>query len=269
MGKPLVFGLITVLAFTFSSAVQAQRGGAVSGGAHALAPAHAAAPARIGSAPRSGHVFTNVRLNGKHSSPRRLGIGSGPRTLYGSTSSVSRSSLPALGGLGFDCENLGCSSRNLGVEALIDPATAANLALAARFHRLGNLTGAYLLTGGYGGVPIGYDEPESDYQDQDAGPAPAPQQPQIIVIQQPAPAARPAEAESAPAAEAPLPDVGDFTLLLKNGGEISAVAFTRRNDQLVYITREGNRRTVRVADIDAAATIKLNEDRGTPLKLSI
>jgi hypothetical protein len=188
--------------------------------------------------------------------------------LYGPNSSLSRNTLPAFGGSGFDCENLGCSSgSNLGVEALINPSTAANLALAARFHRIGNLTGAYLLTGYGGGYPVAYDEPEADNQDQ--GPAPAQQQPQIIVIQQPAPAARPAEAESAPAAEAPLPDVGDFTLLLKNGGEISAVAFTRRNDQLVYITREGNRRTVRVADIDVAATTKLNEDRGTPLKLSI
>jgi hypothetical protein len=261
MGKPLAFGLITVLAFTFSPAARAQRGGSVGG-------AHASAPARFTSSPRSGHVFTNVRLNAKTSpAGRRSGFSSGSRALfYGPNSSLSRNTLPALGGLGFDCENLGCSSgSNLGVEALINPSTAANLALAARFHRIGNLTGAYLLTGYGGGVPIAYDEPQADNQDQEP---PQQQQPQIIVIQQPAPPAR-AEADLAPAAEAPLPDVGDFTLLLKNGGEISAVAFTRRNDQLVYITREGNRRTVRVADIDVAATTKLNEDRGTPLKLSI
>ena len=263
MGKPLAFGTIALLAFIISPAAQAQRGGSVGG-------AHAGAQTRFASSPRSGHVFTNVRLN-SHTSPsgRRSGFSSGSRvSLYGPNSSLSRNTLPAFGGSGFDCENLGCSSgSNLGVEALINPSTAANLALAARFHRIGNLTGAYLLTGYGGGYPVAYDEPEADNQDQ--GPAPAQQQPQIIVIQQPAPAARPAEAESAPAAEAPLPDVGDFTLLLKNGGEISAVAFTRRNDQLVYITREGNRRTVRVADIDVAATTKLNEDRGTPLKLSI
>ena len=263
MGKPLAFGTIALLAFIISPAAQAQRGGSVGG-------AHAGAPTRFASSPRSGHVFTNVRLN-SHTSPsgRRSGFSSGSRvSLYGPNSSLSRNTLPAFGGSGFDCENLGCSSgSNLGVEALINPSTAANLALAARFHRIGNLTGAYLLTGYGGGYPVAYDEPEADNQDQ--GPAPAQQQPQIIVIQQPAPAARPAEAESAPAAEAPLPDVGDFTLLLKNGGEISAVAFTRRNDQLVYITREGNRRTVRVADIDVAATTKLNEDRGAPLKLSI
>jgi hypothetical protein len=263
MGKPLAFGLITVLAFIFSPAARAQRGGSVGGGAHA------AAPARFSSASRSGHVFTNVRLNANTSpAGRRSGFSSGSRVLfYGPNSSLSRNTLPAFGGLGFDCENLACSSgSNLGVEALINPSTAANLALAARFHRLGNLTGAYLLTGYGGGYPIAYDEPEADNQDQE--PAPTQQQPQIIVIQQPAPPAK-AEADLAPAAEAPLPDVGDFTLLLKNGGEISAVAFTRRNDQLVYITREGNRRTVRLADIDVAATTKLNEDRGTPLKLSI
>jgi hypothetical protein len=172
--------------------------------------------------------------------------------------------LPAIGGLGFDCENLGCYNGNLGVEALINPSTAANLALAERFHRFGAFTGAYLL-GGYG-YPYAYEEPSDN---QAAAEEPAQQQPQIIVIQQPVPQTKPAEAEAAPAAEEPLPDVGDFTLILKNGSQISAVAFTRRKDQLVYITREGNRHTVNVADVDAAATMKLNEDRGTPLKLSI
>ena len=174
MGKPLAFGLIAVLAFTFSPAARAQRGGSVGGGAHA------AAPARFSSASRSGHVFTNVRLNA-NTSPvgRRSGFSSSSRVLlYGPNSSLSRNTLPALGGLGFDCENLGCSSgSNLGVEALINPSTAANLALAARFRRLGNLTGAYLLTGYGGGYPVAYDEPEADNQDQE--PAPAQQQPQI------------------------------------------------------------------------------------------
>ncbi len=262
MGKPLAFCLVTVLAITFSSVAEAQRGGTMSGGARA------AAPARSTGTPRSGHVFTNVRLTGTPSPTRKPSNFSSSSRFYRSNSSaLTPNSLPALGGLGFDCENLGClSGSNLGVEALINPATQANLALAARFHRFGNLTGAYLLTGYGGGYPIAYDEPQADNQEEE----PAPQQPpQIIVIQHPMAPARPAEAESAPAAEAPLPDVGEFTLILKNGNQISAVAFTRHNDQLVYITREGNRRTVKVADVDAAATTKLNEDRGTPLKLSI
>ena len=66
-----------------------------------------------------------------------------------------------------------------------------------------------------------------------------------------------------------IPDLGDFTLVLKNGTEITAVAFTRRKDQLVYITSSGARRTVNVADVDADATTKANEDRGTPFKLPI
>ncbi len=257
MGKLLGFGLITVLAFSFSSAAQAQRGGAVGGAAHA------AAPARFASAPRSGHMFTSVRLTSRTSSARNSGA---RYVIYRpNTSSITRNDLPAFGGLGFDCQNLGCSAgSNLGVEALINPSTEANLALAARFHRLGNLTGAYLLTGYGGGYPVAYDEPQAENQDEE----PAPQQPQIIVIQQPTAPTKP-EAESAAAVEPPLPDVGDFTLILKNGNQISAVAFTRRDDQLVYITREGSRRTVKVADVDAAATTKTNEDRGTPLKLSI
>ena len=161
-------------------------------------------------------------------------------------------------GLGFDFENLAAISGNLAEKALIDPATQAELALAERLNR-GVGEPAFFLSGYGGSVP-------TDYETPDAQPQPAPQ---IIIVQPPAtaPASGPrAEREAAPA---PLPDASDFLLVLKNGAMVSAVAFTRQGDQLVYVTKEGNRRTMSVASIDTDATSKVNEARGTPLKLSI
>jgi len=66
---------------------------------------------------------------------------------------------------------------------------------------------------------------------------------------------------------APLPDVGQFTLVLRNGSQIEAVAFTRSNDKIVYITVEGSRRTIALADLDSAETVRVNEEQGTPLRL--
>jgi hypothetical protein len=166
-------------------------------------------------------------------------------------------------GLGFDYENLAAISGNLAEKALIDPATQAELALAERLNR-GVGEPAFFLSGyGYGGeAPVAYDTPEPQ-------PQPAPQ---IIIVQPPVTA--PASGQAGPRAEqeaapAPLPDASDFLLVLKNGAMVSAVAFTRQGDQLVYVTKEGNRRTMSVSGIDTDATSKVNEARGTPLKLSI
>jgi len=149
-------------------------------------------------------------------------------------------------GLGFDFEHLAAISGNLAEKALIDPATQAELALAERLNR-GVGEPAFFLSGYGGEAPVAYETPEPQ-------PQPAPQ---IIIVQPPA------------TAPAPLPDASDFLLVLKNGAMVSAVAFTRQGDQLVYVTKEGNRRTMSVSGIDTDATSKVNEARGTPLKLSI
>lgn len=70
-------------------------------------------------------------------------------------------------------------------------------------------------------------------------------------------------------ASAPLPDEGEFTLVLHNGTQIEAVAFTHVNDKIVYITPAGGRRTVAVAEVDSNATERVNQDRGTPLQLPL
>jgi hypothetical protein len=161
---------------------------------------------------------------------------------------------------------------------LIDPVTMEELALAERFNRGGVGSSAYLLGGygyGYSGdAPVDNGDPNNVPQDAQAQPAaPAPQPaPQIIILQQSAApgASSPGEgAEERHAASAPLPEASDFLLVLKSGVMVSAVAFTRQGDELIYVTKEGNRRTMSVATIDSDATSKINAARGTPLKLSI
>jgi hypothetical protein len=66
-----------------------------------------------------------------------------------------------------------------------------------------------------------------------------------------------------------LPDEGEFTLILRSGQEIEAVAFTRVNDRIVYITTGGGRRTVAVRELDVDATVRLNQERGTPLQIPL
>jgi hypothetical protein len=66
-----------------------------------------------------------------------------------------------------------------------------------------------------------------------------------------------------------LPDEGEFTLILRNGQEIEAVAFTRVDDRIVYITTGGGRHTVAVGELDVDATVRLNQERGTPLQIPL
>jgi nucleoid-associated protein YgaU len=172
-------------------------------------------------------------------------------------------------GLGFDFSDLAARDSDLGIKAAIDPATQWRLAIAERLLRDNRGFGGFVGTGGYildgGGV---YTEPEESASEPAAA-APTPQ-PQIIVVQAPAAAnqqgAAPAESQQQ---QPPLPDVGQFTLVLRDGTKIQAVAFTRKSDTIVYITTDGSRRTLAVADLDSAATQRVNQEHGTPLNLSL
>ncbi len=68
---------------------------------------------------------------------------------------------------------------------------------------------------------------------------------------------------------APLPDVGSFTLVMRDGTQVDALAFTRAQDKIIYITPDGGRRTVAVSDIDTDSTERVNEERGTPLQMPL
>ena len=94
------------------------------------------------------------------------------------------------------------------------------------------------------------------------------QQPQIIVLQQPAPKVPEQSVPAvAPQPSAPIPDVGNFTLVLRDGKKVQAIAFTRAGDRIVYITSDGARHTIAATDLDRAATERVNEDSGTQFTL--
>jgi hypothetical protein len=164
-------------------------------------------------------------------------------------------------GNGFNFEHLSALNQDLALKALIDPATQARLAVALRLQRsTRSAPGSFLLDGGgYYAVPV------------DADQQPQAQQP-MIIVQQAAPqqVAEQSPVEYAPQeAVAPLPDEGEFTLVLRNGKQLQAAAFTRMSDKIVYITPEGGRRTVAVGDLDSDATQRVNQERGVPLQLSL
>jgi hypothetical protein len=155
--------------------------------------------------------------------------------------------------------NFGSSNPNWGIQAAIDPATQWRLYEAQKFARnVGfGASGFYLLDGG------GYYAPAEPSENE---PAPG---------QESAPAgtetAEPAHTEQQPAAaeSAPLEDVGQFVLVLRSGSQIEAVAFTRANDRIIYVTSDGFRRTLALADLDPDATVRINEERGTPLAIPL
>jgi hypothetical protein len=170
-------------------------------------------------------------------------------------------------GLGFNYAHLAAINRDLGIKAVIDPATQWRLAVAERLLRDTRSSapnaGFFLLDGG-GEYTVPAETPPAEQ---------SPQQPPIIILQQ-APAAQPSNAQSVPAAAAsetapPLPDVGQFTLVLQDGTRIQAVAFTYIKNRIVYITAGGSRRTIAASDLYSDATKRVNEERGTPLQLPL
>jgi hypothetical protein len=151
---------------------------------------------------------------------------------------------------------------NLGIEALIDPVTQWRLAIAERVLRATPRffgSGYYLLDGG-GAYAVPAASSDSDQ--------PA-QQPQVIVVQGTPSTQQTASQETGDSAAPPLPDVGQFTLVLQNGTQIQAVAFSRMNDRIIYITADGSRRTLALSDLNTDATVQINQERGTPLQFPL
>jgi len=161
-------------------------------------------------------------------------------------------------GFGFDFEHLSAINQDLGLKAFIDPATQARLAVAERVARNNRFAPGFFLLDGGGSyvVPLNNDQ------------QPQAQQP-IIIVQQPAPqqVAEQAPASQPAEAAAPLPDEGEFTLVLRSGRQLQASAFTRQNDKIVYITPDGGRRSVALNDLDSDATQRVNQERGVPITL--
>lgn len=230
-------------------------------GAQGRASHHAGLPAA------TRHSSSSGARTGTHGSPSST---TGTTTTPGSSNAILLNAdsgltlqqlLNPVPGLGFDYPHLAAINRNLDVQALIDPLTQLRLAQAERLLReTPAVTPVFF--GGFGdsgSQPIEIQQP----------------QPQIIVLQQPAPQPAPAvEAAPAPEPVAALapesrPDADQFILVLRDGSQITAVAFSRQDSRIVYITPEGSRRSLAISGLDAAATIRVNEEHGTSLQLPI
>jgi hypothetical protein len=164
-------------------------------------------------------------------------------------------------GFGFDYTHLAAVNQNLDVRALIDPITQLRLRQAERLARETPFVSPIFFPAFDSGEPVVLEQPQQQ------------QPPQVIIVQQPV-AVQPAPLadaeERAPAVpQAPLPDAGEFILVLRSGSQISAVAFTQQDNRIVYITRQGVRRAVPLDQLDTAETVRINEERGTPLQLPL
>jgi len=111
------------------------------------------------------------------------------------------------------------------------------------------------------------------------------QPPQIIVIQQPAPVvgAQPSSpVKQAPVSSAisstmspsaseatavPVRDVGEFILIRRDGRVLFASVFYVSGGQLHYVTPEGTRHTVSLAELDSNATHQMNDALGTAIQI--
>ena len=239
--------------------------------AHAQRGARAAAPARSMTAP---HRFTTASGYGsarsRHHGREFENGGFANNGFFSNSLGLGQISFfPNLNyGVGVNGINY-IATQDVGTEAAIDPATQWRLAIAQRVAgSTGVFGGGYYLLGGGG---YAYPSPADSGESEQAGGQPQ-QQPQMIVVQQaPAQSAQtaPQPAEQAVAEQPPLPDAGQFTLVLHNGTQIEAVAFTQMKDHIVYITRDGSRRILSLGDLDKDATIRVNQERGTPLQFPL
>jgi hypothetical protein len=162
-------------------------------------------------------------------------------------------------GLGFDYPHLAAVTRNLEVRALVDPVTQQQLALARQIRRE---------TPALPVVPVFFP------------PTPAVVVPPVVVVQQlvgeppgeravvepvAAPVSQETVAPSLP--PPPVPELEQIVFLRRDGTLVLAVAFSIRGDRIVYVTPEGIRRSLHLAELDLEASEQMNEERGTSLQL--
>lgn len=165
-------------------------------------------------------------------------------------------------GLGFDYAHLAAIDQDLALKAVIDPQTQERVAVAEQVARATSgfgVPGFYFFDGG-GGYIVPEETSATEQPEQ-------PPRPEVIVLQQPAQKSteEPAPAEQAQPAQ-PVPDVGNFTLVLNNGQKIRVMAFTRSGSRIIYITPEGERHTLAASDVNDTATQQLNQDSGKQLR---
>lgn len=174
---------------------------------------------------------------------------------------------------GFNWQYVNAINQDLPLKAIVDPVTRLEIAQAEHLLRIGGgqFSGAYILGGGYGyympeqaaesAAPASAEQPEPEGEpegQQSADNA----QPRVIVLQQKA-----GTSEAEESAPPTIPDEGPLTLVLRNGQKIDAIAFTVDDAKIVYITPDGTRKTIDTGELDPVATVRLNQENGTPLQL--
>lgn len=169
---------------------------------------------------------------------------------------------------GFNWEHVNAINQDLPLKAIVDPVTRIEISQAEHLLRAGGgqFTGAYIVGGGgYYYMPAGTGEeqaaPPTEEAQTEAQQQGETAQPRVIVLQQKASETQ----ESTPPV---LSNEGNFTLILRNGQKIDAIAFTRVDGQIVYITPDGDRKTIDAGELDSAATMRVNQERGMALQLS-
>lgn len=167
-------------------------------------------------------------------------------------------------GLGFDYAHFAAINQNLGVRALIDPSTQLQLGLARQILR---------------------ETPVLPFAAPFFAPSSAvillqqPSPPVIIIQQPPAPveveegarSVRRVEQETVAAQPTTPPEppreLSEYVLVRRDGSVAFAVGVTTQAGRLVYVTRDGIRRSFPLADLDRDTTLRMNEERGISIRL--
>ena len=171
---------------------------------------------------------------------------------------------------GFDSVHMAAVNRGLGLRALIDPVTRLQVADARRA-RQAVLAGGFVFPFMYNPVQVVIAE-----------------QPPVVIVQAAEPTAEtpeePRRAERARYRERehgpppdrlpevarppqPVRELGEFVLIRRDGTLLFAVAYAAGQGRITYVTREGLRRTLPLAELDLEATAQINEQCGTTFRL--
>lgn len=235
---------------------------------------------RVVSAPAGTQVIRTSNASASHTN----GAASTPVVTQHSGNSVERLLLGdyPVPGLGFDYTHLAAVNRNLGTRALIDPATQQRLALERDLRRRsgrGSVAPAFPVVVNQIVVNVVPQPPVVIVQEREPEPDSAwlerasyrERLERLEGIAGVGPVAAP-EPQPVSFYEPPLRESDELVLIRRDGALLFAVAFTVRPDaageaRVVYITREGHRRSVPLAELDLDATRDINEARGTSLHL--
>jgi hypothetical protein len=261
MGKSrvgLATAILSVVSWVGASVAQAQHIAPAGGSGSGVAQGQAASGRAVSTRPWAGIRNLPVARRGVHFNPAAKTFVAADGSFVSLEDLLHRAP-----GLSSNYYGLSVFNQDPRSNAAIDPVTERRLAVAERRHRnpprfAGTIF--YLSGGGSYAGPDGSAPADSTAADQVA------QQPQDVGNQETPPVEQAAEEPTPDRTEEPE-DVGQFILVLQNGTQLEAVAFTRMKDRIVYITADGSRRTIAAADLNSDATVQINEERGTPLQL--